>query len=111
MRRINLLHAHDFATVFPCIKIDIPILAPGQTWYSKQDNITYIEMHFTDEQFKEAITDAVRNKEWFIVLVVEDIFEKKHTTYIKPNQQLNRVDVNFNVQVGDPCRALCNCMR
>ena len=68
-------------------------------------------MHFIDGQFREAVTDAVKNKGWLIVLVVEDIFKKKHITHIKPNQQDRSVDVCFNLNVGDPCRALCNCMQ
>ena len=95
----------------PCIKIDLPILAPGQVWNNKINGVECIEMHFIDGQFVAAITDAVKNKGWLVVLVVEDIFEKKHVTHIKPNHQDSRVEVYFNRNAGDSCQEFCNCIR
>ncbi|OCB04004.1 hypothetical protein BBC27_00170 [Acidithiobacillus ferrivorans] len=96
----------------PCIKIDLPILAPGQVWNNKKINgVECIEMCFIEGQFEAAITEAVKNKGWLVVLVVEDIFKKKHVTHIKPNHQDSSVDVYFNRNAGDSCQAFCNCMR
>lgn len=95
-----------------CIKIDLPILAPGQVWNNKIiSDVDCIEMHFIEGQFEAEITDAVKNKGWLVVLVVEDIFKKKHVTHIKPNHQDSSVDVYFNRNTGDSYRAFCNCMR
>jgi hypothetical protein len=95
----------------PCIKIDFPILAPGQVWNNnKIKDVECVEMHFSKGQFVAAITDAVKNKGWLVVLVVEDIFKKKHVTHVKPNHQDSRVEVYFNRNAGDFCQRFCNFM-
>lgn len=80
-----------------CVKIDLPILAPGQVWSnSKIKGMECIEINIIDRSLEKVITNAVKSKEWQVVLSVEDIFKKKHFTQINPNQKDNCVYVSFD---------------
>jgi hypothetical protein len=95
-----------------CIKIDLPILAPGQIWNNtKIKDMDCIEMHFIDDKFRADITNAVLHKEWLVILVVEDIYRKQHFTRIRPSQRDNSIDICFNLDVIDGNRSLCNYIR
>jgi len=89
-----------------------PILAPGQIWNNaKIKDKNCIEMHFIDYKFRTAIVDAVGCREWLVILVVEDIYRKKHFTRIRPSQRDNSIDICFNLDVIDGNRPPCNYIR
>ncbi|MBE7562513.1 hypothetical protein H7F10_06020 [Acidithiobacillus sp. HP-6] len=96
----------------PCIKIDLPILAPREAWNNKKiGDIECIEMHFIEAVFKQEIINSVGKKEWVVLLVVEDIFKNKHLTKIEPNQKSNCVYTSFDKITDEFYRKLSNRLR
>lgn len=80
------------------IKVKFPSLAKNETYCNDLlDGVQVVKLSFAKCSIQEILKDAVSQRAWSIILVVNDIFDNYRITRMQANQRDNSIDVSFLV--------------